>query len=95
MAEKGGKIKRKKPFIVVTLAAWLVSLMLFFTTLDKSIFDLFLRSLPSLTEQETVFVLTLDDDSISYAGGFPFRREVMADVVVLLKELGVKTIAFD
>jgi len=86
---------RNKSFIRVTLAAFAVSSLLFFTSLDNKFFDLFLRFLPSLTENEKVFVLTLDDDSISYAGGFPFRREVMADVVILLKELGVQTIAFD
>jgi len=79
----------------VTLAAFAVSSLLFFTSLDHKFFDLFLRFLPSLTENEKVFVLTLDDDSINYAGGFPFRREVMADVVILLKELGARTIAFD
>jgi len=70
-------------------------MLLFFTPLDKKFFDLFLRILPSLKENNKVYVLTLDDDSINFAGGFPFRREVMADVVVLLKELGVNTIAFD
>jgi adenylate cyclase len=85
----------KKTFIRVTLASFAVSSLLFFTSLDNKFFDLFLRFLPSLTENEKVFVLTLDDDSISYAGGFPFRREVMADIVILLKELGVQTIAFD
>ena len=89
------KVKRNRPFIRVTLAACAVSSLLFFTSLDNKLFDLFLRILPSLTENEKVFVLTLDDDSINYAGGFPFRREVMADVVILLKELGVQTIAFD
>ena len=79
----------------MTLAAFAVSSLLFLTSLDNKFFDLFLRFLPSLTENEKVFVLTLDDDSINYAGGFPFRREVMADVVILLKELGVQTIAFD
>jgi adenylate cyclase len=89
------KTKQNKSFIRVTLAAFAVSSLLFLTSLDNKFFDLFLRFLPSLTENEKVFVLTLDDDSISYAGGFPFRREVMADVVILLKELGVQTIAFD
>jgi len=70
-------------------------MFLFFTPLDNKIFDLFLRALPSLTESEKIYVLTLDDDAMEYAGGFPFRREVMADVVILLKELGVDTIAFD
>ncbi|GBU27241.1 adenylate cyclase [Treponema sp. R8-4-B8] len=89
------KNKQNKSFIRVTLAAFALSSLLFLTSLDNKFFDLFLRFLPSLTENEKVFVLTLDDDSISYAGGFPFRREVMADVVILLKELGVQTIAFD
>jgi len=89
------KASQKNSFIRVTLAAFAVSSLLFFTSLDSKFFDLFLRFLPSLTENEKVFVLTLDDDSINYAGGFPFRREVMADVVILLKELGVQTIAFD
>jgi len=88
------KVKNKS-FVRVTLAAFAVSSLLFLTSLDNKFFDLFLRFLPSLTESEKVYVLTLDDDSINYAGGFPFRREVMADVVILLKELGVQTIAFD
>jgi len=89
------KTSKRKTFIRVTLAAFAVSSLLFLTSLDNKFFDLFLRLLPSLTEDEKVFILTLDDDSINYAGGFPFRREVMADVVILLKELGVQTIAFD
>jgi len=89
------KTSQNRSFINVTLIAFAVSSLLFFTSLDNKFFDLFMRFLPSLTENEKVFVLTLDDDSINYAGGFPFRREVMADVVILLKELGVQTIAFD
>jgi len=89
------KKSQKKTFFRVTLAAFAVSSLLFLTSLDNKFFDLFLRFLPSLTEDEKVFILTLDDDSINFAGGFPFRREVMVDVVILLKELGVRTIAFD
>jgi adenylate cyclase len=89
------KTSQRKTFFRVTLAAFAVSCLLFLTSLDNKFFDLFLRFLPSLTEDKNVYVLTLDDDSINYAGGFPFRREVMADVVILLKELGVQTIAFD
>ncbi|MCL2066432.1 MAG: CHASE2 domain-containing protein [Treponema sp.] len=89
------KKKVYKPFIAITLAACLLSSLLFFTPLDNKLFDLFLRAVPSLTEDEKVFILTLDDDSIRVAGGFPFRREVMADVILLLKEIGVRTIVFD
>ncbi|MCL2758959.1 MAG: CHASE2 domain-containing protein [Treponema sp.] len=90
-----GKVNRKRSFIRVSLAACVVSSLLFFTSLDNKLFDLFLRFLPPLTESNKVFVITLDDDSMDFAGGFPFRREVYADVVVLLKELGVKSIVFD
>ena len=89
------KFKWHKSSVIITLTVILLSMLLFLTPLDSKFFDLFLRVLPSLTENDKVYVLTLDDDSISYAGGFPFRREVMADVVVLLKEIGVNSIAFD
>ncbi|MDR1317801.1 MAG: CHASE2 domain-containing protein [Spirochaetales bacterium] len=90
IAANGGK----RP-LVIPLVCFTLTLPLLFTPADNKIYDLFLRALPSLTEHEQVYVLTLDDDSISYAGGFPFRREVMADVVVLLRELGAGSITID
>ncbi|MDR3019530.1 MAG: CHASE2 domain-containing protein [Treponema sp.] len=89
------KVKHKNHFVKITLAVFFTSLLLFFTVIDNKLFDFFLRFLPSLAESEKIIVLTLDDDSINYAGGFPFRREVMADIVILLKEFGVETIVFD
>ena len=86
---------RGKKLFVIPLACFVLALPLLFTQADNKIYDLFLRALPSLPENEQVYVLTLDDDSITYAGGFPFRREVMADVVVLLRELGAASITFD
>jgi adenylate cyclase len=86
---------RGKKLFVIPLACFALALPLLFTTTDNKIYDLFLRALPPLREHEKVYVLTLDDDSIAYAGGFPFRREVMADVVALLRELGAGSITFD
>jgi adenylate cyclase len=88
-------MNRGKKLFVIPLVCFALTLPLLFTMADNKIYDLFLRVLPSLTEHEKVYVLTLDDDSISYAGGFPFRREIMASVVVLLKELGAQSITFD
>jgi len=87
--------KKKYIFWLCYLLSVLCSLPLFLTPLDHKIYDLFLRAIPSLTESDKVWVLTLDDNSMDYAGGFPFRREVMADVVILLKELGAASITFD
>jgi adenylate cyclase len=80
---------------VIPLVCFVLTLPLIFTTADNKIYDVFLRILPSLQESEQVYALTLDDDSIRYAGGVPFRRDVMADVVVLLKELGARTVILD
>jgi len=92
---KRGNVKLQKSFFIISLAACLASSLLFFTSLDNKFLDLFLRFLPSLTENEKVIVLTLDDTAMENAGGFPFRREMMADIVILLKELGVESIVFD
>jgi adenylate cyclase len=89
------KPRHGKKLFVIPLVCFALALPLLFTTADNKIYDLFLRFLPSLAEHEKVYVLTLDDDSITYAGGFPFRREVMADVVLLLRELGAASITFD
>jgi adenylate cyclase len=86
---------RGKKLFGISLVCFTLTLPLLFTQADNKIYDIFLRALPSLTENDHVYVLTLDDDSINYAGGFPFRREVMADVVVLLSELGVRSVTFD
>jgi adenylate cyclase len=91
---RGIKLKQLQVF-VIPLVCFALTLPLLFTAADNKIYDLFLRVLPSLAEHEQVYVLTLDDDSIAYAGGFPFRREVMADVVLLLRELGAASITFD
>jgi len=88
-------LKQKSAFLIAAFGACLVSFLLFFTPLDNKLYDLFLRFLPPLTEDEKVFVLTLDDASMDMAGGFPFKREIMADIVVLLKELGVEELVFD
>ncbi|AEF82233.1 CHASE2 domain-containing protein [Leadbettera azotonutricia] len=92
MSKKG---IRKLPVFLVPLGALVLAIPLFFSSLDNQVFDLFLRAIPSLTEDDSVVVLTLDDDSIKYGGGFPFPRDVMADVTVLLREIGVEALVFD
>jgi adenylate cyclase len=85
----------KNLFLLAPLLALVLCFPLLFSSLDSKIFDLFLRIIPSLAETDRVYVITVDDASIEYAGGFPFPRDAMADAIVLLKEFGVDTIAFD
>jgi len=89
------KFLGKYHYLLAPFGALVVCFPLLFSVLDNRIFDLFLRFIPSLTENDRVHIITVDDASLEYAGGFPFPRDAMADAIVLLKELGVKTIAFD
>lgn len=86
--------KKFKFLLVPVLAAALCSL-LFWTSLDNKIFDLCLRALPSLTEDERVLVVKIDDGSIENVGIFPWTRDILADAIVFLKEMGARTVAFD
>ena len=85
----------KHHYLFAPLGALIVCFPLLFSVLDNKIFDLFLRLVPSLTEDDRVHIITVDDASIEYAGGFPFPRDAMADAIILLEELGVATIVFD
>jgi adenylate cyclase len=69
--------------------------LLFFTTIDNKIFDLFLRAIPSLTEDESILLINVDDDSINYAGLFPWTRDLYADALIFLREMGADAAAFD
>ncbi|AEF84491.1 adenylate/guanylate cyclase catalytic domain protein [Treponema primitia ZAS-2] len=77
--------------ILVTLACSL----LFFTSLDNKIYDLLLRTIPSLTEDSSVLIITVDDDAIANTGVFPWPRDILADAIVFLREMGADTVAFD
>ncbi|MDR2029072.1 MAG: CHASE2 domain-containing protein [Treponema sp.] len=78
------------PFLVVALCS-----LLFLTSLDNKVFDLFLRTIPGLTEDDSVLLITVDDSAIEQVGIFPWTRDILADAIVFLREMGAHTVAFD
>jgi adenylate cyclase len=86
---------KKYSFLLIPAAVTLLCALLFFTTIDNKIFDLFLRAVPSLTEDESILIITIDDDSINYAGVFPWTRDLYADAIIFLREMGADAAAFD
>jgi adenylate cyclase len=86
---------KKYSFLIIPLLSVVLSAFLFFTPLDGDIFNYFLRTIPSLTEDESVLLINIDDDSIDYAGLFPWTRDLYADALVFLREMGADTAAFD
>ncbi len=78
------------PFISVVVCTFLV-----FTSLDQKIADLFQRTLPPLKESDNVIMVNIDDSSVTAIGTYPFSREVYADTLVMLKDLGAEAAVFD
>jgi adenylate cyclase len=88
-------MKIKHTFWVFPLVVTLVCGLLLFTPLDNKVYDLFLRAIPKLTEDPSVLVITVDDAAINGAGIFPWTRDILADAIVFLREMGANTVAFD
>ncbi|WP_010257143.1 CHASE2 domain-containing protein [Treponema primitia] len=86
---------KKYAFILVPAAGTLLCSLLFFTSLDNRVFDLFLGTVPSLTEDDSVLIITVDDNAIANVGIFPWTRDILADAIVFLREMGADTVVFD
>ena len=63
--------------------------------MDHKINDLFMRTLPPLKENKEVILVTVDDGSIAQIGTFPWTRDIMADAIVFLREMGAESVVFD
>ncbi|MDR0624346.1 MAG: CHASE2 domain-containing protein [Treponema sp.] len=86
---------RKYLFLFVPVLAALFCSLLFFTSLDGQIFDRLLRTIPSLGEDSRVLIIKVDDGSIENVGLFPWTRDILADAIVFLREMGADTVVFD
>jgi adenylate cyclase len=86
---------KKLTYIYIPLLAVFLSSLLLLSSLDHKIYDLFLRALPSLTEDPSVLVVKIDDAAVEQVGLFPWPRDIVADAIILLKELGARQVIFD
>jgi adenylate cyclase len=86
---------KKYRFLLSPVIATALCSLLFFTPLDNSMYDLFLRTIPTLTEDNRILLVNVDDDSIEFAGIFPWTRDLYADAVVFLREMGAEAVVFD
>lgn len=87
---------KKNLFIIVPVLAVVLCSVFLFTTLDNKVNDLFLRTIPSLKEDPSVLLIKIEDTSIDKVGMlFPWPRDIMADAIVFLREMGADTVIFD
>ncbi|MBQ0052135.1 MAG: adenylate/guanylate cyclase domain-containing protein [Treponema sp.] len=84
-----------KKFFFIPVAAFLVCSTLFFTNLDNKILDLFQRALPSTKESPKVLMVNIDDTAIQEIGIWPLSRDIYAESLYVLKNLGAAQAVFD
>ncbi len=81
--------------VTVAVIFSVLSLFSFFEAGEKLIFDILLHIKPSVTEDKSVLLIDIDDPSIAQVGVWPWSRDIMADGLILMKELGAEYAVFD
>ncbi len=87
--------KRKAFSFLIPLSCVAAASLFLFTTAEAKFSDLFQRFLPSTQIRDDVVMVGIDDFAIDTIGSFPFTRDVYADCISVMEEMGVESIVFD
>ncbi len=87
--------KKQPLLLLIPVLCVAVSSLLLFTNLDSKAADLFQRILPPTQIRNDVMMVGIDDYAIDTIGSFPFTRDVYADCISIMEEMGVDSIVFD
>ena len=93
--KKNTKLLGKIFYLLLPILVVGICSLFLFTKMDSKINDLFLRSLPSLTESEHVLLVNIDDNLIDETGVWPLTRNIYADMIITMKELGAEAFISD
>ena len=89
------EIMKKRFYLIVPIFGILVSLFFVGSTVDFKIRDLFFKLNNKFDESKKVILVNIDDSSIENVGSFPWTRDIYAESILVLKELGAKNITLD
>jgi CHASE2 domain-containing sensor protein len=67
----------------------------FLANLEYSVYDVLLRSAPTQSPDSRVVIVDVDERSLSAIGQWPWRRDIIGDLVARLRDLGASTVALD
>jgi HD-GYP domain-containing protein (c-di-GMP phosphodiesterase class II) len=81
------------PTIVVALLS--LSRPPFFASLEYAAYDRLLRALPSRPPSGRVVIVDIDERSLSAVGQWPWRRDVVGQLIERVRDLGASTVALD
>ncbi len=88
----------QKAFLIPVAFVILFSLMNIFTFYrdgEHFFMDLYMKMTPGPEEKDNIVLLNIDDLAIAKVGMFPWSRAIMADGLILMKEMGAKYAVFD
>ncbi|RKX87492.1 MAG: adenylate/guanylate cyclase domain-containing protein [Spirochaetes bacterium] len=81
--------------VIVALFFSVLSLFSFFNAGEKLLFDILLHIKPAVSEDKSIVLIDIDDPSIAQVGVWPWSRDIVADGLILMKELGAEYALFD
>jgi CHASE2 domain-containing sensor protein len=65
------------------------------SNLEFSVYDTLLRSIPTRAPSGQIVIVDIDDRSLSTIGQWPWRRDVIGQLVTRLRDLGASAVALD
>ena len=90
------KFNLKLAAVIIVLAVFTV--LTYFgilTTLENRIYDGLLHIKKGIPEEQRILLIDVDDTSIEKVGVWPWSRDIMADGLIVMKELGAGYSVFD
>jgi CHASE2 domain-containing sensor protein len=83
--------------VIPTVAAALLSLYRpsLFRNLEYSAYDVLVRAAPVRPPDPRIIIVDVDERSLSAVGQWPWRRDVVAQLISALREQGAATVALD
>ncbi len=81
--------------VSVVIILSLLNLTTFMQTAEKRIFDTLLHIKPAPPEHKQICIIGIDDPAIDEAGPWPWPRNILADGLITMKELGARYSVFD
>ncbi len=82
------------PVIISTLFT-ILNLFDFYQSGENKLYDTLLHIRPAIPENKSLLLIEIDDPSIAQVGVWPWSRDIMADGLILMKEMGAAYSVFD
>ena len=80
---------------IVCVVISAVSLSSGFKSLEFKYYDTYLKLKAEIPQSKDIIMAFVDDDAIGEIGTYPWSRDIYADMLIRLREVGAKAAVFD